>query len=354
MQTKGIKEHDLKIKYSEELEELRRQLKDKDKILDSYRKEHGKLENFFRPVREQIVPITPIKQVFQGQKESKVESPCVICAQISDGHLGEIQQPSEIENFNEYNVEICTERQMNYMHKILNWTELHRHSYTINEIAVLVTGDLIAGDIHDELKITSAFPSPVQCVEAGKLLAQQMMLLAPHFKKVTIHFIVEDNHARLTRKPQSKEAGMNSFNYVVGEIAKAYLKHHKNVEFNIYPQLEKVVNVNGRQYLICHGHNARGWMGIPWYGIQRQASKESMARMSEIMKDFQRAKEIGFHKYILGHWHTPFNFPLYSGCGSVSGTSTYDHKEGRHSEPSQSAWCVHPKHGEFDRTDFKL
>ena len=27
---------------------------------------------------------------------------------------------------------------------------------------------------------------------------------------------------------------------------------------------------------------------------------------------------------------------------------------GRHAAPSQAAWMVHPRHGEFDRTDFDL
>jgi DNA repair exonuclease SbcCD nuclease subunit len=76
--------------------------------------------------------------------------------------------------------------------------------------------------------------------------------------------------------------------------------------------------------------------------------------MQIIMNENMKAKEIGFHKYIFGHYHTPFNHPLYSCCGSVSGTDAYDHKSGRYSDPSQSAWMVHPKHGEFDRTDFNL
>jgi hypothetical protein len=241
-----------------------------------------------------------------------------------------------------------------YVERVINWIAMHRHAYTVNELSILVTGDLISGDIHDELKITNAFPSPVQVVKAAEVLVEQVAILAPNFEKVTVEFISEDNHARLTKKPQAKEAGYNSLNYLVGYIAQSYLQKHDNVVFNLYPKFEQVVHVSTRQYLICHGHGIMGWMGYPYYSIERKVGKESMARMQIIMNDNLRAKEIGFHKYIFGHWHSPFNHTLYSCCGSVSGTDAYDHKSGRYSDPSQSAWMVHPKHGEFDRTDFNL
>jgi hypothetical protein len=72
------------------------------------------------------------------------------------------------------------------------------------------------------------------------------------------------------------------------------------------------------------------------------------------MKDIERAKEVGFNKIVHGHFHTPFDTPLFSCGGSVSGTDAYDHGCGRHATPSQSAWMVHPKWGEFNRTNFQL
>jgi hypothetical protein len=225
--------------------------------------------------------------------------------------------------------------------------ELHRKNYHLDELRILVLGDLIIGGIHEELKVTNAFPEPVQCTKAGELLARQVSIMAQHFPKVIVEFIVEDNHARLTKKPQAKEAGINSFNYIVGFIAKEMLRVHKNVQFNIYPQYEAVVNVCGRRYLLCHGHGVSGWMGFPYYGIERRVGREAMKRMNG--PDVRK-----FHRVILGHWHAPMSHPWFWISGSVQGTDAYDHKNGRHAEPSQAAWMVHPKHGEFDRTDFTL
>ena len=207
---------------------------------------------------------------------------------------------------------------------------------------------------HDELKITAEVPSPVQCVMAGDLLGTQLMMLAQHFETVTVEFIVADNHARLTKKPQSKEEGKNSFNFIVGYIAKMRVERQENITFNLYPQYEKVVEVNGRRYLILHGHNIRGWMGIPFYGIERKIAKESTARMQLMMDEFFTMKDqIGFHKLIMGHYHIPMVSSLYSIGPSVQGTDAYDHKNGRHADPAQSCWLVN-KHGELGRIDFNL
>ena len=342
----------LKDKHSETSEELRRQLKEKEALLKQYRSSHGKLELFFDDVKQAITPISSIEPYVCDDLISGSRTD--MCVHITDGHLGARQEPDEIENFNAYNIDICQRRQIGFIERVINYTYRMRKSFNIKHCSVLVTGDMISGDIHDELKITNEVPSPVQCVMAGDLLGTQIMMLAGHFDTVTVEFIVADNHSRLTKKPQSKEEGKNSFNYVVGYVAKIRTEVQENVKFNLHPQYEKVVDVNSRRYLILHGHNIRGWMGIPFYGIERKIAKESTARMQLMMDEFFIKKnEIGFHKLIMGHYHTPMVAPLYSIGPSVQGTDAYDHKDGRHADPAQSCWLVN-KHGELGRVDFNL
>ena len=113
------------------------------------------------------------------------------------------------------------------------------------------------------------FPTPVQAFECGVIKGHMLSRLAPHFEKIRIEFVVSDNHSRLTTKPQSKQAGLNSHNYVVGHVGKLVSSGQDNIEFNIHHQGTKVVNVAGRNYLLAHGHDVRGWAGFPYYGIER-------------------------------------------------------------------------------------
>ncbi len=350
-----LSEHELRREQNEEIQELHRQLREKDRIFEGYKKSRGGLDVFFRLVTDAISPVKPLPIIYEPKnKKTKV----VAVNQTSDSHMGAVQMPDEIEGLNEFNPTICEDRNMAYAESSLSYFQTMRTAYAIDELVWMFTGDLISGDIHQELQVTNAFPMPVQVVEAARVHARQIAVVAPHFKKLRIEFVVADNHSRLTKKPQANEAGYNSMNYLVGMMMKEYLSAHENVEVNIYPMAEKVVSVGNIQYLILHGHTIEGWMGVPWYGIERKVGRESTARLAAIMRAqnemvIQRMREIGFHKMIHGHFHTAFDGPMYACAGSIQGTTSYDHNNGRFSPPSQPSWLVGPK-GEFARTNFQL
>ena len=83
-------------------------------------------------------------------------------------------------------------------------------------------------------------------------------------------------------------------------------------------------------------------------------SRKTSIKSIEALKRLNAPDVTKFHKVLLGHWHSPLAHPWYWIGGSVSGTDALDHKQGRHSPPSQAAWMVHIHHGEFNRTDFWL
>lgn len=338
---------------SEIVLELRRQLDEKDRIMESYKRGHGQLEVFFNALLASVTAIEP-KPITYIPSKIKSDSRVEAVMQISDGHMGAVQDASEIEGFNEYNPEICHSRQIDFATRFCKNIERQRLAYDINKCNVLVTGDLISGDIHIELQVTNAFPVTVQIVEAARTLAEQLTIVCQNFDEVVVHFISADNHGRLTKKPQSTQEGLNSLNYLVGVLAQAYTKKFPNLEFNIYPMNEKVVTCLNRNYLIAHGHGIAGWMGHGSYGILRKIGLEAQARLQIIMDERARLNEIGFHKYVIGHWHVNLDTVNYSIAGSVQGTTAYDHKNARHANPSQPGWLIHERYKEFSRIDYEL
>jgi hypothetical protein len=351
-----LTEQELRNQHDERINALEQEISDRERTLTDYRKEHGKLEVLFNRIISNITPIEPLDSVYKRtyQTKNKAKSLITPVGHITDSHMGAIQKPDEIEYFNEFNPEICRRRNLGFATSLSDWVSLHRNAYQIKNLHLVFTGDLISGDIHEELQKTNAFPVTQQVVEAAKVHTEQIALLAPNFEQVTVDFLTEDNHSRLTKKPQAKEAGINSYGYLIAVLMKAYLGNHTNVVFNIHAMHEKVITIGHMNYLIMHGHGMKMWMGIPWYSIERRIARESTARQSLIMQDLQLAKEIGFNKVLHGHFHTSFNSQMFSCGGSVSGTDAYDHQNGRHAEPAQSAWMLHPKWGEFNRTDFWL
>lgn len=344
---------DFEASQSEIVQQLTAQLDEKDRILESYKQNHGNLEILFSSLLAHIQAIKPKASVYIP-KEQHSTTPVISVMQDTDWHIGATQEPMEIEDFNEYNLKIAESRIKDLTHRQNRWIDRNRLSYDICECVLIVTGDMISGDIHQELQITNEFPATVQVVQAARLLAERISVLAQNFSMVTVHFIGADNHGRLTKKPQAKQEGLNSFNYLVGVLTEAYLEKIVNVNFNLYPQHEKVITIGNRNYLITHGHGIRAWMGIPWYSIERRVGREAQARLQLIMDQKLQMSDIGFHKFVFGHFHTPIDTVMYSCAGSLQGTDAYDHSNGRYAEPSQPGWLVHPRYAEFGRVDFVL
>lgn len=333
-----------------EIQALRKERKILKSEIQALQNEYGNLETYFSDLKEEIefLAIPPQPKIYKPLKKKViVKSPCVAVAHFTDWHYGMVQDAEEIENFGEFSPDILEAYINNFVVDFIKWVELHRNTYVINEAVVLCTGDLISGDIHRDLEVTNAFPTPVQSCRCGRFLGSVLTSLSTHFEKLTVHFVVPDNHSRLTRKPQAKQQGLNSHNYTVGYIAKMCCSKQDNIDFNIYISHSKAVTVCNRQYLLTHGHDVMGWAGFPYYGIERKVAKEALSRLWE--SDLKK-----FHKCILGHWHAPLRHPWFWIGGSASGTDALDHKQGRKSHPVQCAWMIHPKKREFDEIEFDL
>jgi hypothetical protein len=311
--------------------------------------EYGDLRNMFADLTAAVVAMPPPTAPTYRPPRIRpgTGNPITAVCHLTDWHIGRMQPADEIEGFNSFDPDVAGDRARRYAAAVSRWVAMHRRAYALHDLTVLVTGDLISGDIHDELRVTNAYPVPVQVVAAATLLAETIAALAVGFKHTTVEFLTADNHARLTRKPQASQEGLNSLNYLVGTIAQYRLASQPGVTFNVHPRALTVVNVSGRRYLLSHGHEVSGWLGFPYYGIERKAAREALKRMNA--PDARK-----FDRLIMGHWHAPLAHPWYWIGGSVSGTDAFDHGQGRHAKPQQVSWMIHPRHGEFDRTEWAL
>lgn len=273
-------------------------------------------------------------------------APCEMVVHATDWHYGRMQASDEIEGFNEYSPEIARARVSELTQKLLRKVWVQRAGYNVPKLRIICTGDMISGDIHDELRASNAFPAPQQAVECGYLFGAFVSQLSANFTETEVDFVTLDNHGRLTQKPQSTQGGVNSWGYIVGEVARRFNAGLPSVRFNLHTCPLAVVKVGPEKYLCFHGHQIKGFNGIPYYGLDRRVALEAIKRMG--------LPDVEFTKMLTGHLHVAFNAPKWGIGGSLSGTDTYDHNQGRHARAHQSSWFVHPEHGEFDWTRWVL
>lgn len=322
---------------------LRKQINEHNGTIQKLRTELGSRKEFADAVSAAVVSAEPFP-AFKYRLASKSEKPVVACLKLSDWHIGEVIQSSEVEGFNHFNWQIAQERINGIVSSFLAWVEVMRTAYQIDRCVIFGEGDYVSGDIHGELLATNEFPLPEQSAKAGLLLGEVLRIVCGRFKEVEALLIAADNHGRLQKKPQAKQKSSNNMSYLVHTLALTYAGRCSNLKSFVTDGAKLLHEINGKKFLLEHGDNIKGQMGIPYYGFARLIGKEATRRMNT---------EKGFDYLSIGHWHVP---AIIDGRtlvnGSLSGTTEFDHGQGRHSAPAQVAFLVHSKHGIFNWVPF--
>ena len=292
--------------------------------------------------------------------EHKGNTPVSVYMSLSDWHGGATQPANEIEGFGQYSFEILQNRILHsFEPDFKNWAAIKQAHYNVEELVIVVKGDMISGDIHEELMVTNEFPAPLALVKTADLFSELVNRIAGYFPKVRVEFVTLDNHGRLSKKYQFKQGGYNSYMYLFAKFAEKALSKQDNIEIVIHPMVQDIIRVQNKNYLAMHGHTIKGWGGYPYYGIDRRSGKEAMKRMQIISDNEEMSVEEAFNKWKMdridmGHFHAPIISPWWVINGSASGTDAYDHGQGRFARPQQLVWLVHKEVGEFDWTSFYL
>lgn len=323
---------------------LRRKIAELETQLSRREVDHGRGQELVHELRQAVVSARPVALQLPSIKPPG--SPCAMVLHLTDWHYGGVQEADEVDGFGEFSPAIAISRVAKLAAKITAKVIAQRAAYVVPELRVICTGDFVSGDIHHELSVTNAFPVPVQAVRCGYLLGGLLVALAPHFERIVVDFVTLDNHSRLTVKPQASQGGLNTWGYVVAEVAAQHVKAQENIVFNIHAKPSALVVVGPERYLAFHGHQIRGWSGKPYYGFDRRAAMEAVKRMG--------IPDQAYTKLLMGHFHVAANGDLWILGGSLSGTDANDHNNGRHANPHQTSWFVHPTNGEFDYTRWWL
>jgi hypothetical protein len=338
---------DIKSKYNpdQEVEHLRAQVADLNKRLKKERDATGEARLRAIQLGEAIESMEPVKMVYKAT--NKAETPITCVMQITDLHNGKVTCKSATDGFGEFSPEIFTRRLMELGSRVLDKVRTQRGGYNIPRLQIFGTGDYIEGELRREAVATNAYPPPVQAVRASRDIGALICMLAPHFESVTVDMLTLDNHGRLAHKNESAGGAENNYGYIIANYVQDLCARQSNVEVRVHAKPSAVVPVGLKErYLILHGHQMKGWAGLPYYGFDRRLMLEALKRMD--------ITESRFTKMMTGHFHVATDTLYWMIGGSLSGTDEFDHDQGRHAPAHQTSWFVHEKHGQFDWTRWWL
>jgi predicted phosphodiesterase len=277
---------------------------------------------------------------FKDQVGFSNEVPCTIW---SDWHYGERVRPEEVGGMNDFDAEVASTRITKLVDAIIDLSFNHagRAKKKYPGIVVMLGGDMITGDIHEELTATNDRTTQ-QCInDLTDLIAAGLSTLADRFGRVFVPCVV-GNHGRSTRKPRMKGRVYTSHEWNIYCNLERHFRKDKRIQFHIPNESDAHFSVYGHRFLLTHGDSlgVKGGDGIIGaIGPIMRGSIKTARGEAAIGRDYDTI--------VMGHWHQMLWLP---GCivnGALKGYDEYARLAIRapYSPASQALWFVHPKHG---------
>ncbi|HEX9640095.1 MAG TPA: hypothetical protein VGB13_02145, partial [Candidatus Krumholzibacteria bacterium] len=165
------------------------------------------------------------------KKQSK-KSAAIPSLLITDIHWGDHVMAQEIADINAYDTAIAEKR----IHRAAEGTVKLCRDYLsgldYEGIQVMLGGDLLSGEIHDELRETNAETTTESIVGVLESLVGAMRVLADSFGKVHVGAVV-GNHGRTTRKPRAKRKPKDNYDWLVYQLLARELRADDRITMQV-------------------------------------------------------------------------------------------------------------------------
>lgn len=321
----------------DEIEVLRDTVKTLRLELNSRRKDNLTDEY----VRKKIIGLThaPIEAPEWTLPETiPSNSPGLPTLFASDWHWGEIVDSAQLGGANSYNLEIAHTRARKLIEYSVALLDKHLVNPNYAGIVFALGGDMVSGDIHDELSATNEIEIMPTVVDLIGVLSWCIRELKAKFGNVFVP-CVTGNHGRNTHKIRAKGRNFTSFDWLIYQMLEREFIADPNVQFLIPDGSDALYNVYGRRYLLTHGDQFRGGDGmIGALGPIIRGDHKKRSRNSQINWEYDTM--------LCGHWHQLIQLQRLIVNGSLKGYDEYAYQGNFPFEPPRQAlWLTHPKWG---------
>lgn len=213
----------------------------------------------------------------------------------SDWHWGEIVDPNQINGVNEYNMTIAQNRAKQMIEKAVDLLKNHVAHSDYPGIVYVLGGDMVSGDIHEELQATNEKEIMPTVIDLFGVLIWCINTLANEFGNVFVP-CVSGNHGRNTHKIRAKGRNFTSFDWLLYQFLAKHFENDKRIQFLIPDGPDAYYSVYGHKYLLTHGDQFRGGDGvIGALGPIVRGDHRKRSRNAQI--------DMTYDTMIIGHWH---------------------------------------------------
>ena len=281
-------------------------------------------------------PLNPPKWLLKKDKKKSFAGVPTLFA--SDWHWGEVVDPNQINSVNKYNIAIAQDRAKVMIEKTVDLLRNHVAHTDYPGIVFVLGGDMVSGDIHEELMATNEKEIMPTVIDLFGVLTWCIATLADEFGNVFVP-CVSGNHGRNTQKIRAKGRNFTSFDWLLYQFLAKRFESDKRVQFHIPDGSDAYYSIYGHKYLLTHGDQFRGGDGvIGALGPIIRGDHRKRSRNAQI--------DMEYDTMLLGHWHQLIQLERLIVNGSLKGYDEYAYSNNFGFEPPRQAlWLTHPEHG---------
>lgn len=279
--------------------------------------------------------------LWAAQSGKKADGPGIPSVLWSDWHWGEVVKPAQVNGVNKFDLGVAKERLKRLVSRVIALCFDHMVSPNYPGIVVNLGGDMVSGDIHEELTETNELPSGPILLDATECLIWALDTLADKFGRIWV-VGVSGNHGRMTKRPRFKDRQFTNFDWVIYHLLRMHFTKDKRFSFLIPDGADAHYQVLGRRYLLTHGDNlgVKGGDGII-------GSLGPIRRGDVKMRNASGAIGRGYDTILMGHWHQYMALLDLVVNGSLKGFDEFAHLalRARPEPPIQALWFTHERYG---------
>ena len=267
---------------------------DLNRIKNKAFREHSRLENALVEYNKSLIDLLKAESLKTTIKQHTSKGKQAIIVQIADTHFNELV---DLKN-NKYDFEVASKRLQKFAHHIKEYAKF----YNVSEIFVAITGDLLNSDRRLDEKLAMS-TNRAKATFLGVHLLKHFILDLNSVANISVG-CVSGNESRAYELGWVDLVCSDNYDFTIFEILRMLLP---DINFITSGGLELVVEVNGHNCLLIHGHQLKNMQS------DKIAKVMSKYARNGIILDFM----------MCGHLHETKITDLFARSSSLVGANAY-------------------------------
>ena len=230
------------VEYNIRLAKQKQKFQDLNRIERKSFREGTRQENALVEYNTEIIKLLKRESLKTKLSKKKHNTEAAIVVQIADTHFNELV---ELES-NKYDFDIASKRLQKYAYKVKEYVKFHK----ANKVLICITGDLINSDRRLDEKLSMA-TNRAKATFLGVHLLKHFILDINETAEVQV-CCVTGNESRVNFELGWVDmVASDNYDFTIFEMLRLLLP---DINFLRGDALELVVEINGKNMLVIHGH----------------------------------------------------------------------------------------------------